>query len=66
MSWPDELLAFLHLLAKAIHSKKVADCDAVELPEDTRLRDWVRSSEVLDQLSIFLGAQRRKAEATPR
>ncbi|MEV6241720.1 NACHT domain-containing protein [Lentzea sp. NPDC051838] len=64
--WPDELIAFLHLLAKALGSRNNADFDAVEMPTAVRKRAWVGSTEVLDQLSIFLGAQRRKAEATPR
>ncbi len=64
--WPDDVIAFLHLLAEAIETWEPKSFAALGLPQKTQRREWLRSSEVHDQLSIFLGAQRRKAEATPR
>lgn len=61
--WPDEVVEHLHQLAKALEARAYT---SEVLPPNAKRNEWVRSSEVLDQLSIFLGAQRRKAEPTPR
>ncbi|MGW4208256.1 NACHT domain-containing protein [Lentzea sp. NPDC004789] len=61
--WPADVLAFLDRVAIALETR---DYRSADLPPRAKRRAWVRSPEVLDQLSIFLGAQRRKTEATSR
>lgn len=60
--WPDDAIAYLHEVARALETGKRHQDD---LPRAQEVLSWSRSPEVLDQLSIFLGAQRKKAEATP-
>lgn len=61
--WPDDTIDYLHQVAKALETR---DFSADVLPSDARRREWVRNSEVLDQLNMFLAAQRGKVAATPR
>jgi hypothetical protein len=63
VAWSDDVLSYLHRVAHAMEKRNYASKD---IPPNTARRQWVSSPDVLDQLSIFLAAQRQKAEAGPR